>query len=161
MVDSSGRACEGLLRVAEGDGAGAVELLRQALVDHERLPMPFEAARTRLLLGSALRRTGHRSAARQELEAARTEFERLATPGYAEQARLELASIGGWHSPEGALTPVEARVAALVADGRTNREVAGLLFLSVRTVEGHLGHIYRKLGVRSRSELARLWVEIA
>ena len=147
--------CHGLLNAAAGNVPAAVDVLEQALVDHELLPMPFEAARTRLLFGSVLRRSGHRSDARRELEAARAVFVRLGTPVLAEQVSAELASVGGRRGPESDLTPVEERIAALVASGQTNREVAGSLFMSVRTVEGHLGRIYRKLGVRSRTELAR------
>ena len=71
-----------------------------------------------------------------------------------EKARLELGSIGGRVREEG-LTAAERRVAALVVRGRTNREVAAALFLGERTVASHLTHIYAKLGVRSRTELAR------
>lgn len=147
--------CRGLLKAAEGDVPAAVELLQQAVVDHQLLPMPFEEARTRLLLGGVLRRSGQRNDARRELEAAREVFVRLGTPIQIEQVRAELASLGGWPSRAGTLTPVEQRIAELVAAGQTNREVAGILFLSVRTVESHLGRIYRKLGLRSRTELAR------
>ncbi len=146
--------CHGLLYAATGDLAAAITALERAMVDHERLPMPFEEARTRLFLGTVLRRAGHRNEARHELEVALVVFTRLGTPVQAEQARAELASIGGKRGNEGELTPVEARIAALVGLGRTNREVAGALFMSVRTVEGHLGRIYRKLGLRSRTELA-------
>ena len=147
--------CHGLLKAAAGEMPAAVEVLQQALVDHRWLPMPFEQAATRLLLGRLLRRTGHRTDAKRELEAARVVFVGLGTPIQAEQARAELAGIGGWPGPTGALTQVEERIAALVAAGQTNREVAAALFLSVRTVENHLGRIYRKLGLRSRTELAR------
>jgi DNA-binding CsgD family transcriptional regulator len=147
--------CHGLLKAAEGDMPAAVEVLQQVLAHHEPLPMPFENARTRLLLGSVLRRSGHRNDARRELEAAAAVFAQLGTPIQAEQARAELASVGGWPSRGGALTPAEERIATLVAAGQTNREVASTLFMSVRTVESHLGRIYRKLGIRSRTELAR------
>ena len=73
---------------------------------------------------------------------------------WAEKARAELGRIGGRRRTEG-LTPAEGRVAELVAEGRANREVAAALFLSERTVATHLTHIYAKLGVRSRTELAR------
>jgi DNA-binding CsgD family transcriptional regulator len=116
--------------------------------------MPFEEARTRLLLGSVLRRAGHRSDARRQLEAARATFLRLGTPIQAGQASTELDSIGGRRRLENELTAVEQRIADLVAAGRTNREVAVATFTSVRTVESHLGRIYRKLGIRSRTELA-------
>ena len=147
--------CHGLLSASAGDTSAATAALEQAVVEHERLPMPFEQARTRMLYGSVLRRAGHRSDARRELEAARAVFVDLGTPLQAEQARVELGSIGGRRNQEGELTQVEQRIAALVGAGRTNREVAGTLFISVRTVESHLGRVYRKLGLRSRTELAR------
>jgi DNA-binding CsgD family transcriptional regulator len=147
--------CHGLLSAAAGDVPRALETLEQSLKDHERLPMPFEFARTRLLFGSVLRRAGHRNDARRELEAARADFVRLGTPLQADQASSELSSIGGRRSQEHELTSVEQRIAELVGAGQTNREVAGNLFISVRTVESHLGRVYRKLGLRSRTELAR------
>jgi DNA-binding CsgD family transcriptional regulator len=116
--------------------------------------MPFEQAQTRLLLASVLRRSGHRADARREFAAAHAVFVALGAPRQAEQASLELASIGGRRAA-GELTAVEHRIAALVGVGQTNREVAATLFMSVRTVESHLGRIYRKLGVRSRTELSR------
>lgn len=146
--------CHGLLRAANGDRAAAIELLEHALVDHQRLPMPFEEARTRLLLGGVLRQAGRRSDARRELETARAMFLRLGAPIQERQASTELESIGGRRRLENELTPVEQRIAGLVAAGQTNREVAAATFTSVRTVESHLGRIYRKLGIRSRTELA-------
>ena len=70
-----------------------------------------------------------------------------------EKARAELGAIGG-RRRESELTAAERRVATLAAEGRTNREVAAALFVGERTVETHLSHIYAKLGVRSRTELA-------
>ena len=145
--------CHGLLKAAKGDQAAALELLEGALAGHRRLPMPFEEARTRLLLGTVLRRTGRHTDARREVEAARAMFRRLGTPIQERQASTELGSIGGRRRENG-LTPVEQRIAGLVAAGQTNREVAAAMFISVRTVESHLGRIYRKLGIRSRTELA-------
>jgi DNA-binding CsgD family transcriptional regulator len=145
--------CHGLLNAANGELAGAIEMLERALAGHQRLPMPFEEARTRLLLGSVLRRAGRRTDARRELDTARATFTRLGTPIQERQASRELASISG-RRPENELTPVEQRIADLVAVGQTNREVAATAFISVRTVESHLGRIYRKLGIRSRTELA-------
>jgi DNA-binding CsgD family transcriptional regulator len=81
-------------------------------------------------------------------------FRKLGTPIQERQARTELDSIGGRRRLEYELTPVEQRIADLVAAGQTNREVAAATFMSVRTVESHLGRIYRKLGIRSRTELA-------
>jgi DNA-binding NarL/FixJ family response regulator len=85
-------------------------------------------------------------------------FEELGVPLWAEAARAEIARIGGRTAGDG-LTPSEHRVASLVANGRSNREVAAELFVTVRTVETALTRIYRKLGVRSRTELARKFVE--
>jgi DNA-binding NarL/FixJ family response regulator len=86
--------------------------------------------------------------------AALADFEQVGARTWVEKARSELGRIGGRTRAEG-LTPAERRVAALVAEGRTNREVAAALVLGERTVETHLSHIYAKLGVRSRTELAR------
>jgi DNA-binding CsgD family transcriptional regulator len=149
-----GLRCHGLLAAARGQRAAALELLERALAGHPLLPMPFEEARTRLLLGSVLRRAGYRTDARRELETARDMFRRLGTPIQEQHAVAELDSIGGRRRLESELTPVEQRIADLVAAGQTNKEVAAATFTSVRTVESHLGRIYRKLGIRSRTELA-------
>ena len=149
-----GLRCHALLEATAGRGDSASELLGQALAEQERVPMPFEEGRTRLLLGHVLRRSGHRNDARRELEAAQAIFGRLGTPVQLRQVEAELSSIGGRRRQESQLTPVEHRIAELVTAGRTNREVAETLFTSVRTVESHLARIYRKLDVRSRTELA-------
>ena len=117
--------------------------------------MPFERARTLLGLGAAQRRSKQKARARATLEQALAEFEQLGAALWAAQARTELGSIGGRAPSESGLTPAEQRVAALVAEGKTNREVAAALFVTDHTVEFHLSRIYRKLGVRSRAELAR------
>ena len=148
------RRCQGLLTATRGDFIGAVELLQQALAHQQTVPMPFEVARTRLLLGHVFRRAGRRNDARHELECAQAGFQTLRTPLHEQQARVELASVGGRRRQELLLTPVEQRIADLVAAGQTNREVSATLFTSVRTVESHLARIYRKMGVRSRTELA-------
>jgi DNA-binding CsgD family transcriptional regulator len=146
--------CHGLTLAAVGDILTALSVTEQALVHHQQLPMPFEQARTRLLFANLLRRSGHRRDARRQLDLAHTTFVELGAPLQAEQARVELSSIGG-RTATGDLTAVEERIAELVGAGRTNREVATTLFLSVRTVESHLSRIYRKLGLRSRTELSR------
>jgi DNA-binding CsgD family transcriptional regulator len=146
--------CHALLAATRGDTTGAVELLEQALEQQQTVPMPFEVARTRLLLGHVFRRAGRRNDARRELECAQAGFASLGTPIHEQQARAELASVGGRRRQDLLMTPVEQRIADLVTAGQTNREVAAALFTSVRTVESHLARIYRKLGVRSRTELA-------
>jgi DNA-binding CsgD family transcriptional regulator len=147
--------CRGLLAAVAGDLQGALAALERARAHHECAPMPFDRARTLLALGSARRRANERRAARENIADARELFHELGATLWEERALAELARIGGRAPSVGELTPVEARVAELTAAGRTNREVAASLFLSTRTVEGHLSRIYGKLGVRSRVELAR------
>ena len=114
------------------------------------------AARALLVLGRAQRRAKKRAAARQSLEAARAGFEQLGCPGWAQAAAAELDRISGRRAtPAGGLTPGERRVAELVAAGLSNKQVAAQLFVSVHTVEGHLSQAYAKLGIRSRTQLAR------
>jgi DNA-binding CsgD family transcriptional regulator len=145
--------CRGLAAATLGDVASAVELLEQALAQHQLAGDPFGRARTLLALGVVRRRGRQKRAARDTIEAALAGFEELGAAGWAAKARAELGRISGRRRDEG-LTPAEQRVAALVAEGRTNREVAAALFLGERTVESHLTQVYSKLGVRSRTELA-------
>ena len=147
--------CHGLVCAASGDIPGAAVAFERALVAHERLGMPFEEARTRLLLGVALRRAGRRTEARLALDSALTTFVRIGAPVHAGHVRAELAGFGGKPSSDGSLTAAELRIVALVGAGQTSREVGSALSMSVRTVDTHLGRIYRKLGLRSRTELAR------
>jgi DNA-binding NarL/FixJ family response regulator len=128
--------------------------LEQSVERHAALPLPLDTARALLLLGAVRRRAGSKRGAREALQGAREGFERLGAAIWLERADQELGRIGGRAPSSGELTRSEERVAALVAEGRTNREVAAALFLSERTVESHLSQVYRKLGVRSRAELA-------
>ena len=150
---SAGR-CEGLILAANGDLEGASSALERALAVHERLPQPFDLARTLLALGTVQRRTRKRGAARESLERSLAIFDELGATLWAEKARSELLRIGGRTAAGDDLTPTERRIADLVARGKTNKEVAAQLFVTPRTVEGHLTRIYAKLGVRSRAELA-------
>jgi DNA-binding CsgD family transcriptional regulator len=146
--------CRALLLTVRGDLAGALASLEAALVEHERVPMPFERARTLLLLGSTLRRARRKAAPRASLAEALAVFEGLGTPLWAQKARAELARVGG-RPPAGAgLTPSERRLAELVAEGRSNKEIAAALFVTPKTVETSLSRLYGKLGVHSRTELA-------
>ena len=149
--------CRGILAP---DGA-----FEQRFVDaielHDRVPTPFERARTELAWGERLRRAGRRAEARDRLNRALQAFDGLGAVPWADRARSELRASGQSvltpeQRAEDALTPQELQVAALVAGGATNREAAAALFLSVKTIEFHLGHVYRKLGIRSRTELARV-----
>jgi DNA-binding CsgD family transcriptional regulator len=119
---------------------------------------PFAKARTALAWGDALRRAGQRSDSRRELETARLEFRRLGAALWEDQAISALARSGKVLRREAArrdeLTPAELEVASLVAEGKMNREIAGALWISEKTVEAHLSRIYRKLDVRNRTELA-------
>ena len=146
--------CRALLLAARGDLAGAQAGFERALAEHARTQDPFQHARTLLAQGVTQRRAKQRGAARLTLEQALAIFERLGAPLWAEKARSELARIGGRAPSRGELTEAERRIAALVAEGRTNREVAAALFVTEHTVEGALTRAYRKLGVRSRTELA-------
>jgi DNA-binding CsgD family transcriptional regulator len=152
---SCGR-CRGLLAAQDGDLDAAVSSYGEALEWHGQVPLPLDRGRTLLALGAAQRRAKHRREAREILDEALATFERIGAELWAERARAELRRISGRAPSSGELTPAEERVAALVAEGKTNREVAAALFLSERTVEGHLSHVFGKLGVRSRTELARL-----
>jgi DNA-binding CsgD family transcriptional regulator len=146
--------CRGLVAAARGDVEQALSLLAQAVDQHEAVGDPFGRARALLALGIVRRRARQKRTARDAIRAALSGFEQLGAATWVAKARDELGSIGGRRREEG-LTAAERRVAALVADGRTNREVAAALFLGERTVASHLTHIYAKLGVRSRTELAR------
>jgi DNA-binding CsgD family transcriptional regulator len=147
--------CRGLVAAAQGDVDGAALLLEQAVAQHEEVGDPFGRARALLALGIIRRRARQKRGAREPIEAALAGFEQLGAATWVEKARSELGQIGGRTRQEG-LTAAERRVAALVAEGRTNREVAAALFLTERTVASHLTHVYAKLGIRSRTELARL-----
>ena len=144
----------GLAAAVRGEVEIAISLLEQAVADEELVPLPLERARTRLVLGRILRRTKRRAAARTMLESAFELFELLEARLWSEQADAELTQIGGRRSSGDELTAAEQRIADLVAEGRTNREVAAALYIAVHSVETALTRIYRKLGVRSRTELA-------
>jgi DNA-binding CsgD family transcriptional regulator len=140
-----------------------------ALSHHEHDNQPFEKARTQLAYGERLRRDRRRADAREQLVEALDVFERLGAAPWAERARVELRATGGAAAEADSaekeavaaagldeLTAHELQIARLVAYGMTNREVAAKLFLSPKTIEYHLSQIYRKLDLRSRTQLASL-----
>lgn len=144
-----------LLAAALGDVDGAVRVLEDLLASPVTAQQPLERARVLLALGDAERRRKQRSIARDHLTAARDSFRRLGAQQWLARAEESLARVAG--TPNGLdLTPTERRLAGLVAEGCTNVEAAERMYLSVKTVEANLSRIYRKLGVRSRSELVRL-----
>jgi DNA-binding CsgD family transcriptional regulator len=151
-----GARCRGLWNAARGDLEAALQSLERAQELHEDVPEPFEQARTLLVLGSVRRRVKRKAEARETLTAAKKAFDGLGAKLWSDRALAEIARIGGRPPAPLDLTPTERRVAELVAAGQTNRQVADELFMSVRTVEINLTHIYRKLGVRSRTQLAAL-----
>jgi DNA-binding CsgD family transcriptional regulator len=133
---------------------------QHALDLHAQTPEEFEAARTRLAYGERLRRARNRVRAREQLRAALDTFERLGSPPWAGRARAELAATGETvrrRDPAtiDELTPQELQIALLLAAGKTTRETAAALFLSPKTVEYHLRHVYLKLSINSRDQLAR------
>jgi len=151
------KRCAALVELAApGDSEGRLTDLADAAAAYGALGLPFDRARTLLSLGRAQRRQRKWGAARATLEQAAAEFDELGSPGWAEQARAEHARVGG-RRPQatGELTPGEQRVVELAAVGLANKEIAQSLFVSVRTVEDRLKHAYAKLGVRSRTQLAR------
>ena len=158
-VESVTHRARGVVCAAQGDLDAARAALERAVESEGSVPLPLERARTRLALGRVLRRTQHRAAAHAMLDEAIARFEALGAPLWAERAAEERARIGG-RAPSGDdLTPTEQRISELVAAGMTNREVAEKLFVTPKTVESALTRVYRKLAVRSRTELARRFAE--
>jgi DNA-binding CsgD family transcriptional regulator len=145
--------CQALLSAARGDVDKALTELRK-VVDQPGSECPFEAARSRLALGQVYRRAGYKRMADETLSAAAGAFDELGVPRWAERARDEAVRVGLHPSTTTMLTATERRVAELVGSGHSNQEAAAELFLSVKTVEANLTRIYRKLSVRSRTELA-------
>jgi DNA-binding NarL/FixJ family response regulator len=145
----------GLLAAARGDEAAALAAFAQALAEHDRVQgRRFDRARTLLAHGETLRRFKKKRAARDAIDAALEVFDELGAKLWSAKAKRELARISGRRTAAG-LTETERRIAALVADGYSNKEVANELFVTQRTVETHLTNVYAKLGLRSRTELAR------
>ncbi|HEU5473501.1 MAG TPA: AAA family ATPase [Actinophytocola sp.] len=153
------RAARGRALLAD-DPRAAEAAIDEALAHHAMADWPFEEARTRLVHGELLRRDRKRARARAALERSADMFERLGAVEFANRAGDELRAVGGSTRPRSAttgtdLTPQETNVALVVAGGATNAEAAARLFLSEKTIEYHLSSVYRKLGIRSRSQLAR------
>ncbi len=167
---ASARRAEALVLLEAGDHARAAELALTAASDAELASAPIEAARARTLAGRALALAGDRDRAVAELERAEHELAACGAPSYRADAVRQLERLGRRVRPGPAtsasapgpgatlasLTAREQEVAALVAAGNTNREIAATLYLSEKTVESHLSHIFTKLGVSSRARLTSL-----
>ena len=150
--------CRALLAA---DASDAERLFVAALEAHDRAGRPFERARTELAFGELLRRDRRRTDARRHLRAAAERFEALGAQLWAQRAHTELRATGQTArkrdpSTLDQLTAQEVQIAQLVAEGHTNRDVAGRLFLSPRTIDFHLRNVFRKLEITSRTELARM-----
>jgi len=145
--------CRALLEASNGDLDAAEAALERALEDHVHCPMPFERARTLLAQGQVLRRSKQRRRAREALEEAIAVFEQLGAAPWAERARVELERVRGRTAPDD-LSPTELRIAELAASGLTNTAIAAEVFVTQKTVEANLARAYRKLGIRSRAQLA-------
>jgi DNA-binding CsgD family transcriptional regulator len=158
LANAAAARCRGIL----ASGLEADARFGEALAWHARTRTPFERGRTELCFGEQLRRGGRRVDARRHLRAAIALFEELGADPWTERAQGELAATGESVTPRNGrhlvgLTPQELQVALLVGGGATNREAAAVLFLTPKTIEFHLAKIYRKLDLRSRTELA-CWV---
>ena len=147
--------CRALVLLAEGESEAALAAAEESASVFEAAGFPFEHARTLLVAGEALRRSGLRRRAAEKLDAARGIFSALGAALWLARAEQELSRATPRPRRDRGLTDAERRVAVLVAAGRMNREVAAQLFTTVGTVEVHLTRIYRKLGLRSRADLAR------
>ena len=150
---ASAARCRGLLAAAEGDPPAAFAAFDRALAELDGLSFPLERGRTLLCLGTVRRQVQQKRLAREALEQALAIFEELGARLWADKARAELARISGRAPASEELTETERRVAELAAQGRTNKQIAAELYMGLSTVESHLSHVYRKLGVR-RAELA-------
>jgi DNA-binding CsgD family transcriptional regulator len=147
--------CRGLLLAQAGELERALEELENAVQISEAVPIPLERGRALLANGAIHRRARHKRAARESLTSALAVFEQMGAEIWAERTRAEIGRVGGRAPASGELTPTERRVAELVAEGLQTKQVAAALFVSAKTVEGHLTNIYAKLGVHSRTELTR------
>jgi DNA-binding CsgD family transcriptional regulator len=154
VLNAAAAYSEGLFFLYAGDTHRAMESLRKAYSLWERLEAPYETARTRLLIGKACRELGDEDTARMEMEAARWTFDQLnAEP---DSTRINKLLKDRHKGKKGGLTPRELEVLKLIASGKSNKTIAGELFISERTVERHVSNIFNKLVVSSRAEITSL-----
>jgi DNA-binding CsgD family transcriptional regulator len=154
-----GRALRSSARATGGEGS--IPLLQEAVAVLERSPSALERAAAYVELGGALRRSGRRADAQAPLRSGLQLADAIGAAPLAETAREELRATGArprraaWTGTD-ALTPTERRVAQLAAEGLTNPQIAQALFVTSKTIQTHLAHTYRKLGISSRSQLPAL-----
>jgi len=146
--------CAAAIALASGYDEDAAARLAAAAAALGELGLSFDRARSLLWLGQMARRARKRAVARRFLQAAAADFDELGSAGWADQARADLGRLGARTAQASELTAAERRVAALAAEGMSNKQIAQQLFTAVHTVEVHLVHAYAKLGVRSRTQLA-------
>jgi DNA-binding CsgD family transcriptional regulator len=150
----------GLLAAARGDTDLAVADLERAMIEHDRLPMPFERARTLLAKGRLHRRRKEKRLADEALHEALAVFDGLGARIWTDTARAELARVGRRPRAPGSLTETERQVALLAGQGLTSRQIAEQAFIAPKTVGNVLGRVYSKLGIHSRAELGS-WMAAA
>ena len=151
----SARRCRGLVGLAEAFDERSADSLAEAARDYAEMGLDHEAARSLLSLGRAERRHKKWGRARETLERAAASFDELGSAAWAEAARSELARVGARRPAQvGELTATERQVAALAAEGMSNKDIAKRLVVTVSTVEFHLSRTYAKLGIRSRAQIA-------
>ena len=149
MVRALAARCDAAVRIEEGDAEGALDELRAAWRILQELDMPYEAARCRVLTARAWRALADEDSASMDLEAARAVFVELgAVPDVLAVDALSRRAPGAHPTP---LTPREIEVVRLVAEGKTNRTIAGELYVSEKTVDRHLSNVFTKLGISSRA----------
>jgi DNA-binding NarL/FixJ family response regulator len=154
-ASAAGARCRALVLGADGDLMGARGAAAEALETSAASPYPLERGRAEVVAGEILLRSREVAEARRILDVAVSRFEGIGAPLWAARARAARDRVSGRPPAGDRLTPMEARVAELAAEGCSNREIAERLFVSVRTVESHLSATYRKLGIRSRAQLPR------
>ena len=158
-IDAEVERANSMVLAARGDVEAALAASERAISLAENAGIPFIEARALLTAGEVRRRARQKARAREALEEAVTIFTRLGARLWAGRARAELARVAARRPAGAPLTATEHRVVELVAAGRSNREIADALFMSVHTVEAHLTRLFRELDVHSRTELARLAIE--
>jgi DNA-binding CsgD family transcriptional regulator len=166
VAEATGRrwalAATARCRALLADDAAFEPPFEEALARSDAEPLLFERARTRLYYGERLRRAGQRRSARRQLRDALDQLDTIGAHLWADRARAELRATGETVAQRDAsamerLTAQELQIARLVAAGKTNREVSEAMFLSPKTIDYHLAHVFRKLAIHSRRELMLLF----